>query len=127
MSCPWAKIQKPEPINFEDIMSEQVASDLQAKEQKKYLNELEKSDKTINEAAGFSEIPEEVLEALADDPVESDELIARMLQMQYDKEYDDGLKREEKHFNGTSKVSISFDNYRRAPLNEGSFYVMIFD
>lgn len=125
MSSPWAKIEKPEPLNFEEIMSEQVATDLQAKEQKRYFDRLESSDHTISEAAGVGDIPEEVLKALSDDPVESDEIIARMLQMQFDKEYDDGLKREEKHFNGSSKVSISFDNYRRAPLNDGKFRVII--
>lgn len=121
MSCPWAKIDKPEPIKFEDIVSEQVASDLQEKEEKKYLYKLEKSDKTINQAAGTGEIPEEILQAFENDPMESDELIAQMLQMQFDKEYDEELKREEQHFNGASKVSISFDNYRRMPLNSGRF------
>lgn len=35
MSCPWAKIEKPDPINLAEIMSEEVAKDLQAKEDKK--------------------------------------------------------------------------------------------
>lgn len=120
MSSPWAKIEKPEPVNFEDIMSEQVASDLQAKEQKKYIDQLDLKDSATNvESSSVHAVPLEVLEALSEDQVESDALIAQMLQMQYDKEYDEGLKREEKHFNRDSKVSISFDNYRRTPLNEG--------
>lgn len=120
MSCPWAKITTPEPVNFEDIISEQVANDLQAKEEKRYLDKLEKNETKINEAAGMSsDIPQEVLEALSEDSSENDELIARMLQIQFDKEYDEELKREEKHYNRASKVSISFDNYRRTPLNTG--------
>lgn len=120
MSCPWAKIEKPEPVNFEDIMSEQVASDLQAKEEKKVLDQLlSKDNATDLESGNVNNIPAEILEALSEDQVESDALIAQLLQMQFDKEYDEGLKREEKHVNRESKVSISFDNYRRTPLNEG--------
>lgn len=122
MSCPWAKITTPDPVKFEDIVSEQVANDLQAKEEKRYLNEMEKNGTKMFEAAGMSDIPQEVLEALSEDSSGSDEIIARMLQIQFDKEYDEELKREEKHYNRASKVSISFDNYRRTPLNTGLLF-----
>lgn len=126
MSCPWAKIEQPEPINFEEIMSEQVASDLQDKEEKKYLNLLGVEKNTKNyETSDASNIPADVLEALSEDQVETDAMIAQLLQMQFDKEYDEGLKREEKHFNRDSKVSISFDNYRRTPLNEGKYLLFV--
>ncbi|KAF5292229.1 hypothetical protein FQA39_LY14044 [Lamprigera yunnana] len=46
---------------------------------------------------------------------ESDETIARMLQNQFDKEYNQKLKKTEDKFNGTSKISISFINYRSIP------------
>ncbi|XP_038664465.1 serine/threonine-protein kinase RIO3 [Scyliorhinus canicula] len=42
----------------------------------------------------------------------SDLLLAQMLQMEFDREYDAQLRREENKFNGDSKVSISFENYR---------------
>lgn len=35
MACPWANIKKPEPVNLTEIMSEEVAKDLQAKENEK--------------------------------------------------------------------------------------------
>lgn len=35
MACPWANIKKPEPVNLTEIMSEEVARDLQAKENEK--------------------------------------------------------------------------------------------
>lgn len=35
----------------------------------------------------------------------SDLMLAQMLQMQYDREFDDQLRREEKKFNGDSKGS----------------------
>ncbi|XP_023018725.1 serine/threonine-protein kinase RIO3 [Leptinotarsa decemlineata] len=115
MSCPWAKIEKPEPVNFTDILSEEVARDLQAKEEK-YIkkNETKFSPSDLEVA----DIPSDVLGAISNDDFQSDEVIAKMLQMQFDKEYDEHLKRSEEKFNGASKVSISFDNYRRAPLND---------
>lgn len=126
MSCPWAKIEKPEPVNFADIMSEQVAKDLQDKEEKKLLDIYKDEKQIVEEAATVDDIPAEVLKAITDDSFESDAMIAQMLQMQYDKEYDQELKRTEEKFNGASKVSISFDNYRRVPLNTGKlFYVSI--
>lgn len=49
-------------------------------------------------------------------------MIAQMLQMQFDKEYDEMLTKTEQKFNGASKVSISFENYRRTPQNFGKNY-----
>jgi len=42
----------------------------------------------------------------------SDELLARYLQQQFDEEYDALVEKKEKQYNGTSKVSISFANYK---------------
>ncbi|CAG9773633.1 unnamed protein product [Ceutorhynchus assimilis] len=127
MSCPWAKIAKPEPVNLAEIMSEEVARDLQAKEDKKLMEiqDLGKQDEAGACAdAGaqvlydtLDKIPDEVLKAISNDTLESDSMIAQMLQMQFDKEYDVMLKRTEQKYNGSSKLSISFDNYRRTPLN----------
>lgn len=112
MSCPWAKVSQPEPVNLQDIMSEEVARDLQAKEMEKYA-------RIVNDTSPDNfEIPKEILEQVNEDVCDSDEVIAGMLQRQFDKEYDEMLKRTEDKFNGSSKVSVSFDNYRRMPLND---------
>ncbi|XP_061661052.1 serine/threonine-protein kinase RIO3 isoform X2 [Syngnathoides biaculeatus] len=50
----------------------------------------------------------------------SDLMLAQMLQMQFDREFDDQLRREEKKFNGDSKVSISFENFRMVHPYEDS-------
>ncbi|KAI4456058.1 serine/threonine-protein kinase rio1 [Holotrichia oblita] len=107
MSSPWGKIAVPDPVNLQDIMSEELARDLQEKENRK-CNPPEPIKDEF-------EIPPELLQE--DELLKSDEEIARMLQQQFDKEYDDNLKRSEEKFNGASKVAISFSNYRRAPLN----------
>lgn len=109
MSSPWGKIAVPDPVNLQDIMSEELARDLQEKENKK----CSPPEPTKDEFEILPELLEE------DELLKSDEEIARMLQQQFDKEYDDNLKRSEQKFNGASKVAISFSNYRRAPLNLG--------
>lgn len=108
MSSPWGKIAVPEPVNLADIMSEQVARDLQDKEDQKFLNTFATDAVTDN-----------TNEELAIANLDSDEAIALALQKQYDKEYDEKLKRSEEKYNGTSKVSVSFSNYRRAPVAIG--------
>lgn len=56
---------------------------------------------------------------VSDGDTSSDEIIARMLQLQFDKEHNTMLDKEAKKFNGTSKVTISFDNYKtRHPAYE---------
>lgn len=106
MSSPWAKISAPEPINLIDIMSEEVARDLQDKENRKYQR-VQNYEEQI-------EIPPELLPG-EDNLTESDEAIAFALQKQFNKEYDDILKRSEDKQNGSSKVSVSYGNFRLAP------------
>lgn len=100
-TSPWGKVKSVEPVNLTDIMSEQLANELQDKENKLYMKSLEPE----------SNLKEDNIDEL---PCDSDEMIALMLQKQYDKEYDEMLKRTENKFNGDSKVSISYANYRRS-------------
>lgn len=64
-------------------------------------------------------IPDEVLRAISNETIDSDALIARMLQMQFDKEYDQMLMKTQQKYNGDSKVAISFENFKRTPENFG--------
>lgn len=112
MSCPWAKISAPEPVNLQEIMSEEMARDLQAKEVEKYAE-------IVNDTApDHFEIPQEILEQVGEDVCDSDAVIANMLQRQFDREYDEMLKRTEDKYNGTSKVSVSLEKFKRMPLHE---------
>ncbi|XP_076272887.1 serine/threonine-protein kinase RIO3 [Rhynchophorus ferrugineus] len=129
MSCPWAKIQQPQAVNLTDIMSEELAKDLQDKEVKKYLNNMGEGKldeagpplcNSLNTAcnnATVEDIPDDVLKAISNESVQSDAVIAQLLQMGYDKEFDEMLKMIEQKFNGASKVSISFKNFKRIPEN----------
>lgn len=113
MSSPWGKIDVPVAVNLNDIMSEEVARDLQEKENLKYAEFIGEREKQ-NESNDISSE-----ECKNEKILDSDEAIALELQKQFDKEYDVMLKRSEEKYNGTSKVSISFSNYRRAPAAIG--------
>ncbi|XP_055387263.1 serine/threonine-protein kinase RIO3 [Condylostylus longicornis] len=146
MASPWGNIEKVQSTNFEEIMSEEYAKDLQNKEIDKYtkkirdqindekiagllqsgveLNEVVSKDTLSNtNFITYSTSTADVLEVLEKNKTEnsfpeevcgSDELIARVLQSQFDHEYNEELKRLEKQKNKESKVSISLENYKRA-------------
>ncbi|CAL1679343.1 unnamed protein product [Lasius platythorax] len=102
----WAKIQPLEsPVNLLDITSEQLAASMQERELQ-YFNEdgaNKKTDKNMGETYDASDT--------SNDEV-NDEVIANLLQAQFNREYDTMLKRTEEKFNRDSKVSISYSNYR---------------
>ncbi|XP_075682459.1 serine/threonine-protein kinase RIO3 [Rhinoderma darwinii] len=105
---PWGL--PPKPVNqcsLTDVMSEELARELQLEEES-HLFPLE----VVSDDGHF----------LSAENVDtcSDEVLAQMLQSQFDKEYDAQLSREEKKFNGDSKVSISFENYRKVHPCEDS-------
>ncbi|XP_074056175.1 serine/threonine-protein kinase RIO3 [Macrotis lagotis] len=105
--CPWGAPQNTISCSLADVMSEQLAKELQLED----------------EAAAFPEVV-----SVAEGPfvtgenidTSSDLMLAQMLQMEFDREYDAQLRREEKKFNGDSKVSISFENYRMVHPYEDS-------
>lgn len=106
-TSPWGKLQQPaEPVCLADIMSEELAKDLQVKEE----------GRSVKNSVAEPESAVSIIEE--DSPgCDSDYVIAQMLQVQFDKEYDNMLKRTEDKFNGSSKVCISYSNYRVIPEN----------
>ncbi|KAK9885239.1 hypothetical protein WA026_010742 [Henosepilachna vigintioctopunctata] len=125
MSSPWAKIETPEPVNFHDIISEQVAADLAKKEELKFLKKVSYISDDILRAATSLEtkleqpyISDEVLKfpkaEYGDESIESDAEIARIVQYEFDREHDKDLIRNQDKYNGSSKVSISFRNFMRS-------------
>uniref|UniRef100_A0A3B5KW86 Serine/threonine-protein kinase RIO3 n=1 Tax=Xiphophorus couchianus TaxID=32473 RepID=A0A3B5KW86_9TELE len=91
---PWGSVGPAAPAcSLTEVMSEQLA---------RQLDEEDQAD------------PEEGPDT------DSDLMLAQMLQMQFDREFDDQLRREERKLNGDSKVSISFENYRKVHPYEDS-------
>lgn len=118
MSNPWKKLSTPVvAANLSDIISEQYALGLQIQEDTKFAEMI--SDQHIPSSS--DDISPDVLKQIQDsslkDYSDSDAIIAKVLQCQFDKEHDDEIKRVEKKRNGASKVSVSYDNYRYVPEN----------
>lgn len=102
---PWGSAPPAVPAcSLADVMSEQLAKQLD------------------DENNSIPEFPDAnaVLLVSEDADTNSDLMLAQMLQMQFDREFDTQLRREEKKFNGDSKVSISFENYRKVHPYEDS-------
>ncbi|XP_012707208.2 serine/threonine-protein kinase RIO3 [Fundulus heteroclitus] len=103
---PWGPAGPAAPAcPLTEVMSEQLARQLE------------------EENAAFPSLTDPAADLLlAEDGADttSDLMLAQMLQMQFDREFDDQLRREEKKFNGDSKVSISFENYRMVHPYEDS-------
>uniref|UniRef100_A0A2C9LQ10 non-specific serine/threonine protein kinase n=1 Tax=Biomphalaria glabrata TaxID=6526 RepID=A0A2C9LQ10_BIOGL len=122
---PWGKLAStPVPCSLEDVMSEQLALEIDTKQ----LNEAiiaeqlmfgNAANTTNSENLASNVAPvltdEELAAKLAAEEIgenPNDELIARYLQMEFDKEYDAMIDKVEKKHNGSSKVSLSFENYK---------------
>ncbi|ROI16400.1 Serine/threonine-protein kinase RIO3 [Anabarilius grahami] len=102
---PWgAPALAPSQCSLADVMSEQLARQLD------------------EEGNTFPDCPDTDLKltCTSEADTSSDLILAQMLQMEFDREFDTQLRREEKKFNGDSKVSISFENYRMVHPYEDS-------
>lgn len=121
MSNPWKKLSAPTDVqNLSDIMSEEYAKGLQIKEETIFAQQIGvklESEKPVSSESKdiSSEIFKQIEDANVKNFCDSDAIIAKVLQSQFDKEYDDEIKRVEKKRNGESKVSVSYDNYRNVP------------
>lgn len=99
---PWGKTPSVVPCSLSAVMDEEVAKELQAKED--YLAGYHLQPSTVSSGLTF--------EGGTSPDTENDFLLAQMIQLEYDKEYDRSIDSMEKRYNGESKVSVSFDNFR---------------
>eukprot|EP00795_Rhopilema_esculentum_P008544 gene8544-14545_t len=112
-SCPWGNLpkQNTEPSSFSSLMDEEYAKQMQAEE--------ETSSKNTTEGSFKADLFSEGL--LDSNDAGNDLLLAQMLQLEFDKEYDDYVKCQEKVFNKNSNVKISYEKYRsRHPYEDES-------
>lgn len=111
---PWGQMNtKTDLYSLEDVMSEQLASDLQDKEYD-IIDDVEKINNEIpeNEQFASGNVPPE-------NNTEDDFIIAQLLQLEIDKEYDNQLKKQESVINGNSRVAISYDKFKSVhPITE---------
>lgn len=101
----WAKIQPLEnPANLLDITTEQLAVSMQERELRKQFDDGDNVDKSEMDAG----------ETYDASDTGNDEVIAYLLQSQFNHEYNAMLKRTEDKFNRDAKVNISYSNYRNS-------------
>lgn len=112
-NCPWSlPVDSGQTTSLKDVMDEQLASKLQEAENGVSENEPSKDVKNGDLT------DEKLAKILSEDTTDDDLMIAQMLQMQFDKEYDQALGYQENHHNGTSKVTVSYQKYRMIPDNK---------
>ncbi|EDO38418.1 predicted protein [Nematostella vectensis] len=97
----WGKMPTVAPCSLSSVIDEELAKKLQHEEEERSL---------------FSE-PQTIIFFIpvvpsSDPNTDNDLALAQMLQAEFDKENDRLLNIKEHKYNGNSKVSLSFDNYR---------------
>ncbi|XP_078484943.1 serine/threonine-protein kinase RIO3-like [Ciona intestinalis] len=102
---------KCESTSFADVMSEQLANELQLDENYEMENPLQSetvfsNDSTLNEPVEWSK----------SNDTSNDEVLAQILQAQMDEEFNESVTRQENQVNKNSKVRLSFNNYRTDSL-----------
>ena len=99
------------PVSLADVMSEELADQLQKKEYRHIDQEAETTpDNPVTTGAEASDIPPDM-----DYDTSDDAMIARMLQKQFDQEADLQLAKEEQSLNRNSKVTVTYSKYRMIP------------
>ncbi|KAH9494467.1 Serine/threonine-protein kinase RIO3 [Bulinus truncatus] len=119
---PWGKVKSiPAPCSLEEVMSEQLAVEIDINQLSEVMlaEQLLLDNYSLRETSASDKIPvlsdEELALKLAAEELgehPNDELIARYLQLEFDKEHDAMIDKVEKKHNGSSKVSLSFENYK---------------
>ncbi|XP_064480995.1 serine/threonine-protein kinase RIO3-like [Ornithodoros turicata] len=99
-TCPWGNAAT-EAVSFADVMSEELAHSLENEE-------ILAAARNSVPIVGPTDL--EYAEGL---DANDDHVLAMLLQAEFDREHDSNLRREERKYNGESKVSVCFDNYKR--------------
>jgi len=102
----WGNLASAQPVSLADVMSEELAEHLTNQE----LSTIPRSNSSV-QSKGVNEH----LECFDEAKTEDDFMIAQLLQKQFDKEFDDSLHHEENHYNGHSKVRVTYSKYRMVP------------
>lgn len=104
------------PQNLQDIMSEQLAAHIQRKENNRFTEEHSKMLPPNAEPELVRQFVETNLPGV--DFCDSDSIIAKMLQDQFDQEYQDQIKNNEKKRNGLYKYQIPLEHSAAEPEEE---------
>lgn len=104
---PWGiPVTALEPCSLAAVMDEEFAKTLQIEEEQAALKEDYMNQIDFSFAVD--------LEIGTENDTSNDLMLAEMLQLEFDREHDNMLTKEEAKFNGDSKVSISWSKYKTA-------------
>jgi len=99
------------PNSLADIMSEELAGKLAADEEQSHHRRTAKEEEELDPDLMLAlELSKKEAEKTAK-PEDSDLLMAQLLQLEFDKEYDAHLARQEQHVNQNSKVTLSYKKF----------------
>lgn len=116
MSSPWKVLTKCDAApDLADIMSEEIARGLQVKENSKFAEMMTTEGNNITEDNISPMVMLEMENGNLTQFCDSDAVIAKVLQCQYDKEHDEEIERIEKKRKGHSNVWVSYENYKHVP------------
>lgn len=113
MSTGWSQGISP-LVSFTEVMSEQLADSLV---EEREVTQASPDPIKIAESSDISS----VLKQFSDE-TSNDEVLAHVLQAEWDKEYNENLSREEERVNKFAKVKLSLDNYRAGASAEDEEY-----
>ena len=100
-------------MSLADVMSEELADQLQKKEYR-HIDQAEATPDTHVTGAEAADITPDIPPDI-DYDTSDDAMIAMMLQKQFDKEADLQLAKEEQSLNRNSKVTVTYSKYRMIP------------
>jgi RIO kinase 3 len=109
----WAKISKPVDCSLKNVMSEQLADQLLDEEYEKITKEDFEDDlAAINAACTIVKTTLDDKTQLGQQQIDQDHMIAQLLQLEFDKEFDESIRGYEKVKNRNSKISVTYDKYK---------------
>lgn len=110
VTSPWGKINSSEKTkSFNELMSEEYAKQLE--DESKPIETIIETTVDVTSEQGKVEEEKVDLTEILIDGTENDDLLAQMLQLEFDRENDDFVKSAENLQNGTSKVSMSYQKF----------------
>jgi RIO kinase 3 len=114
-TSPWAKLAPVNAPSLTDVMSEQLAKEIHDKEELACIMQYDKIDANVDLIQGDFLMPESDDDQVGsknlekDATLESDFMLAQLLQLEFDKEHDQMLKGEENIRNRNSKGNVAND------------------
>jgi RIO kinase 3 len=101
--------------SLENVMSEQLATELDAQETAfilKQYNIIDERERAADDEEPAIVLDRQDFDQTPNQEIDSDYMLAQLVQLELDKEYDEALRLREQQENKCSRVTVSYDNFR---------------